>query len=473
MVRIAAKLHALTGQDANCKEDYMHFTKRFGIVGASQLPLHYLLAMKSTYSPLQLITRLSHEQLNVAHKVLGQIIRILLTAHACFYLNFFILNNILAKRIQSRDVILGLTCIAIIHITSMAAFARIRKWNYRLFYTVHVTCATIFLPLAFFHVSHIRPFIWESAFVYILHVALRVLATKEHSGTLSLVPSTNLVQISVPLHGPTRQYKPGQHVYFSLQAEYPGSAIPNVLLHNPFTVASLPKKDGQLLLVARALNGNTRRLAALARSADLQDPSIPRSLPLKIEGPYGISSHLPSLGRFDRILLVAGGVGATFIIPLWRDILDSKRSGERLFHTDVRLVWAVRKISETSWALPLAEGLTSDKNTGEMSSEAELYVTSDNSGSLASDSHDTIELAETNTLVDADDEKSLTKQGFSIKHHRPDLRDIVDDTFSGQAGRVAVLVCGPVGMGQQLRREARKWVWRGKDVYYHAEIFGL
>ncbi|KAI7563147.1 hypothetical protein KC343_g8796, partial [Hortaea werneckii] len=68
-------------------EDYMHLAKRFGATGASQLPLQYLLALKSPYSPFQLLTRSSHETLNALHQHLGYIITGLFYAHVGLYLN--------------------------------------------------------------------------------------------------------------------------------------------------------------------------------------------------------------------------------------------------------------------------------------------------------------------------------------------------------------------------------------------------
>ncbi len=46
----------------------------------------------------------------------------------------------------------------------------------------------------------------------------------------------------------------------------------------------------------------------------------------------------------------------------------------------------------------------------------------------------------------------------------------------GSGIRVAVLVCGPTGMGTALRREVGRWVRRGGpgrwDVFWHDEEFG-
>ncbi|KIW01090.1 uncharacterized protein PV09_07377 [Verruconis gallopava] len=453
-------------------EDYMHLTKRFGIVAASQLPLHYLLAMKSSYSPLQMLTRLSHENLISVHQVLGKIIQCLFTLHAAFYLNFFVQVNVLAKRSKDRDVILGMACIAIITITSTAALRVIKTWNYRLFYMIHVASATLFLPLAYFHVNHIRPYILESACIYALHLILSLLYRQKQNGSIGLVPGTDLVEIKIPLKGGTSHFRPGQHVYFSLPQGYPGSSIPNLFLKNPFTIANLPQKDGHLLLVARALRGNTKKLAKLAHKSNFQVPSVHGTLPLRIEGPYGASSYLPEFASFDRILLVAGGVGATYVIPLWRTILRLKRHQNQHLDADIKMVWAVRRLSETTWALPLPEAEAAEtKSDSKM--EVEVYVTGATADSLVSGASDSMELADTATLVNHGSEELITRQGIAVKYSRPNLHDIVEDTFSGHVGQVAVLTCGPAGMLKQLRREVRKQVWRGKYVFWHAEEFSL
>ena len=90
---------------AHTGNDYLHLTKRFGQVGASQLPIHYLLAMRAPYSPVQWLTRLSHEQIKASHQILGRITFVLFILHTAFYLNFFILSGFLAKRIKDWDVI--------------------------------------------------------------------------------------------------------------------------------------------------------------------------------------------------------------------------------------------------------------------------------------------------------------------------------------------------------------------------------
>jgi hypothetical protein len=232
------------------------------------LPFHYLLAMKSPYSPIQLTTRMSHETLNICHQILGRIIHTCLALHACFYLNFFILSGLLGKRIRDRDVILGLTSILIFTIVATTALGSLRRWNYRVFYLTHVSAATILLPILYFHVHYIRPFIWETVAIFVVNALLRFFNTRTYTGKLSLIPNTNLVQVNIPLTSSTDKWKPGQHLYLSL----PTGQSSNIwglhrLRTNPFTVASIPKEDNRLVLVARALNGNTQRLVTHAQAA--------------------------------------------------------------------------------------------------------------------------------------------------------------------------------------------------------------
>lgn len=56
---------------------------------------------------------------------------------------------------------------------------------------------------------------------------------------------------------------------------------------------------------------------------------------------------------------------------------------------------------------------------------------------------------------------------------RPDIGGIVDAVFrKGGEERVAVLVCGPVGMAGEVRRHVGRWVGKGRDVWFHDEGFG-
>ena len=445
-------------------DDYMHFTKRFGIIGASQLPLHYLLAMKSPYSPLQYLSRCSHEQLNQAHQVLGRIIQTLFMLHAVCYLNFFAANGLFAKRITSKAVSIGIIGNLLITLLGTTSLSRLRSWNYRVFYMTHVTVATVFLPLMYFHVQYIRPYILQSLCVYIAHFVLRYIGTASHAGSISRVAGTNLTKIKMPFSNSTSTtWTPGQHVYLQLPSA-------NSLRTNPFTVASLPAADGHITLVARILKGNTVDLASIAGNGSEKEKTVP--FRANLEGPYGASTRLPDLTQFDRVLLIAGGIGATFIVPIWRHTLRTRNNAVTLspFSASVRFVWAVRSLEETSWALPVAEASSSKPAASH--DEADIYVTGANVGNTDGTS---VELAKQNgtDASVAPQPKDLSESGFTVRYSRPDMRELIDAAFSGPVERVAVLICGPPGMGKQVRREVGRWVQRGKEVFWHNEDFEM
>lgn len=211
---------------------------------------------------------MSHEELNTSHRILGRIIHTCLTLHAGFYLNFFILNDLLGKRIRDRDVILGLASIFIITIVGTTALGFLHRWNYRVFYMTHIFAAAILLPLLYFHVHYIQPFIWETTAIFIANAFLRFSNTLAYTGKISLVSDTNLVQINIPLTSSTGKWKPGQHLYLSIP---PGQSSDIWRLYrlrtNPFTVASIPKEDGRIVLIARTLKGNTRRLVTYGQAS--------------------------------------------------------------------------------------------------------------------------------------------------------------------------------------------------------------
>lgn len=442
-------------------DDYLHVTKRFGIVAASQLPIHYLLAVKA-WSPIQYITRMSHEELNPYHRNLGRIIVILMACHAFLYLNFYVQKGFLGKRIQDRDVILGLCAISSAIILFTTALASIRTYNYRLFFYIHVILSMALLPILYFHVSHIRLFILETAAIYVLLVIQRNACQARVEATISRLQGTNLISIIFPLPTPgSCSYAPGQHVYVTFPT------LKDKLRLNPFTVANLPNEDRKILLMARALAGTTSMLDHMARSSQ---PAT-----LLVEGPYGAATYFPQLADYDSVLLVAGGVGATFTMPIYQQLLKLQIGNGK--PNNLRFVWAVRDPQDAVWA---TQRLRLD--SGNLPDEFELYVTGHRDRGHSTRSvvdNDTmeIELQERETLLaDASETADGTHENIgkdNMRSGRPDLGRLVDQTFTQKGGdKIAVLVCGPQGMGTALRKEVGRWILSGRDVFWHSEEFG-
>lgn len=504
---------------AHTGNDYLHLTKRFGQVGASQLPIHYLLAMRAPYSPVQWLTRLSHEQIKASHQILGRITFLLFVLHAAFYLNFFILSGFLAKRIKDWDVIWGIISIILFSAISTTALGFVRKMNYRVFYISHIAIANFIIVPLFLHVSHIRIYVYEVIAVEALHLIFRVLRLKMYQGTIRLLPGTNLVQIRIPLppKSAAHSWKPGQHVYLS--RPWSGKAPTwydqwlMVNKTNPFTVASLPSKDKELLLVARILNGNTRYLAELARSLAQGGSNVPMLptaggdipiLPLALEGPYGASNRLPDLSDYDRVLLVAGGVGATCIMPIYRSILDCHNPTPG--GTQIRCIWAVQKLAETQWAFSESHSAGNEQDDDDDDAagahangdgllygptNVEVYVTRPSGPDLRRDVNassvfaiadddddeeggEAIEMQENAQLLNMEEQMETPRKGMVVKSGRPDLHTVVDEVFtrSSNGMRTAVICCGPRRLTDDLKRQVEVWVKKGHEVFWYDETFG-
>lgn len=203
------------------------------------------------------------------------------------------------------------------------------------------------------------------------------------------------------------------------------------------------------------MNGTTAMLADLAKD--------PQPVPLLLEGPYGSAKYFPNLAsNYDRVLLVAGGVGATFTLPIYRDLL-SKGKG-----SIVKFVWSVKSEADAQWGVEALK----EQCEGRLPDGFELYVSrkATSIGSRRGKGDESIELQEREGLLG--DEASLEE---NARKGRPDIPAVVDGIFALNRGgeeRVAVLVCGPSGLGASARKEVGRWLAKGRGVFWHAEEFG-
>ena len=416
---------------------------------------------------------MSHEELNPYHRLLGRIIITFLSIHATMYLNFYVQSNLLLKRIRDWDVILGLTAISILLLIGTTALAKVRNWSYRLFFYLHVILSVTLLPILYFHVSHLRAYILESAFIYIILILQRNYDQAAAQATITLLPSTNLLSISIPIIKNRsliyRTYTPGQHIYLGFPS------LPQKLRINPFTIANTkPVKEQKIQIIARALSGTTAILTDLATK--------PQPIPLIVEGPYGAATWFPNLAAYDQVLFVAGGVGATFTVPLYRDLLLTAARGEQT--PALRFVWSVQKYADAQWGIDQlqaqCEGLpkgfqlhitrTDDESTQLFETSRDIRL---GQSKLEPDESGDFELQENSHLLGGASGESAASIRDGVAVGRLDLHEIVDQVFQHDSkDRVAVLVCGPSGMGSAVRKEVGRWVGKGRDVFWHSEEFG-
>ncbi|KPM36968.1 hypothetical protein AK830_g9604, partial [Neonectria ditissima] len=439
-------------------DDYLHLTKRFGAVATSQLPVQYLLSLKYL-GPFGYFFRSSHEELNRYHRVLGRLIYLLLMLHAVFYNVFFVEAGIWRKRFFAYVVFAGVVAFALLSALSGTSAAFLRRQSYRVFFVVHLAAAFLVPPLIFVHAESARVYVCLAVGFLVLDLAARKLTTVTAPAVVEAIPGTDLLKISASMPAKNiLKFKshPGAHLYLNLPPSSRPSTDPfstgNLVfefLYNPFTVVSANQESGDLTFVARTRSGPmTTRLAEFAAAGV---PSTPEGrIPLCIEGPYGAVGKTfsdlldPSI---SRILLVAGGVGATFAVPVYHAILADNPAAR------VQFVWAIRSPGDATWAPSDAAGkrLISDD-------QVHLFLTGD--------------MGASNTAGGGDIQMDSVRRD-ARNPNRPNFQKIVDDTFkTAPSEKVAVLVCGPAQMARELRRCITPWVMKDRDVWWHNESFG-
>ncbi|OAA49633.1 Ferric reductase, NAD binding protein [Metarhizium rileyi] len=447
--------------------DYFHLTKRFGTIAVSQLPIQYLLALKSL-NPIAWIFSSSHEHINRYHRVLGRIIYGFLWLHLILYNAYFIMQGIWLKRILDFVVFCGVLASFGFHGITATAMRKARDFSYRLFFITHLIVALLTPILLFFHAPSARFYIGEAFAVFILDLAVRRITTINSPSTIETIPGTNLVKVtsSIPVKNlASFCAAPGSHIYLSIPSQGRTAAVPSSksalfdYLYNPFTIAMVNAGEGTVSFIARIRNGPMTNVLSAFSSATSHSPPEPRKITLGIEGPYGtMATHYDDLFNWGptKVLLVSGGVGATFTLPVYR-ALQSEMSSAKL-----QFIWAIRCAGDATWAVsnnPTGQAILEDPNV-QIFLTGDMGVTDDGCNS-AGGAVEMSSMRRTNERVTANHDKQ-----------RPNIEKIVDDMFRGSLDdSVAVLVCGPIEMTREVQRVVRPWVWKGRRVWWHSETF--
>ncbi|POR35904.1 Putative metalloreductase AIM14 [Tolypocladium paradoxum] len=450
-------------------KDYFHLTKRFGAIAISQFPIQYLMALKAL-NPFAWVFRSSHEEINRYHRVLGRIIYLLLVLHVIFYNVYFFVAGTWLRRFFAPIVFCGVVAFVGMHGIATTSMVKAREYSYRLFFITHLVAAFFIPILIFFHAPSARLYVVETLVIFLLDLGVRKVTTVNSPSTLEIIPGTDLVKISCSI--PPRKLRPfkafpGSHIYLNIPPGSRTSATPASqsgvfdFLYNPFTVASVNEDQGSITIIARTRGGPMTAVLNQFASSTPGPPADARKIPLAIEGPYGaMGKHFHDLLDWDagRILLVAGGVGATFALPIYQAIRNELPTAK------VQLVWAIRSAGDATWAVPNGSSGKSVLNDPHI----QLFLTGDMG--VADDADDaaggTVEMG---ALHRGANGRFLTNRN----RRRPDIEKIVDDTFrQGLEEPIAVLVCGPAEMSTEVRRRVRLWVMRGRKVWWHSESFG-
>ncbi|KAJ5980431.1 hypothetical protein N7481_007729 [Penicillium waksmanii] len=297
---------------------------RTGFIAICQLPLIFLLAGRRNI--IGYLVDMSYVRLNWFHRWIARTLWLTATIHMGFwfhdwgrydYIAYQLTHDPLTKR--------GFAAWCILTFIVISSASPVRKLSYEIFVLQHLISFIGFIVAIWMHApEEVKIWVW--------------------------IPIGILVLDRVP----------GQHIFLTCHRIAPFQS-------HPFTIASLPE-DGRMEFFIRAQGGGTRGFAAFAEEKRSMEADI-RCGPMFIEGPYG--THRP-LRQFDSVVLFGGGMGATFVVPLLRDIVSAwkgEQSDQYLTRKNslsvtrhIRFIWAVKSRAEISMFESQIQTVLSDVN---------------------------------------------------------------------------------------------------------------
>jgi NAD(P)H-flavin reductase len=421
---------------ADTGKSYLHLTKALGHVAVSQLPWHYLLAKKSPNSPITFATGLTHERLSAWHRILGRIIAVLAFGHAALYLKFFVDMGVLRKRLGDWEPRLGLAAVVTMAGLTAGSLAVVRRRSYyKGFYVGHVLLSAALVVVLWLHMKWTRRYVAQTGVWWVVNAVLRARQAKVVKASVSEEASDGNGLVVLKLSSDDAvvdAWNPGQHVYIRLANGVIGSITGH---KNPFTIADVSEGGAQLTLVARKLSGTTAMLETFHNKT------------IRLEGPYGeAAEYMPALLKAGKsagpIHLYAGGVGATYTLPIYLALLKARGDNH-----DLTMKWYVKTPADAAWGVELLRRAEKRVNVS-------LFLTRAQSGWRGKYKFDV--------------------SGLSVhdeRESRADVRRISNIQRSDK--EVTVLVCGPPMFSSQLRAEVGRYIDYGMRVKWYEEEFGF
>ncbi|KAL1626908.1 hypothetical protein SLS54_002446 [Diplodia seriata] len=482
---------------------------RTGWMAVGLLPFVVVLAAKANW--VTALTGVSHEKLQVFHRWSSYAMFILALIHTFPFIVYHIWIGDMEKKWKT-DMVYWTGVVALIFQTylTVMSFGPIRDY--------FIATGTLYLSSLLF--SHLRTFLAYGPH----HTAhLTPLPNAHLAITIRLHPSVVAAQ-AVPID---LVWRPGQHIFLRFFSSRISWWRYGVSAH-PFTICSLPplletgddglsshgyeKTEQQIpelrfVVKPHARGGLTRALHDLALEGAGAGGA---EVGVALDGPYGgvgvgaaasSSSSSSRLAAFDNVLVVVGGSGAGFSLPVVEDVLRSsstttsssygevvgeKKGGMAAANMSgkraVGVVLATRHGSTGAWyaeevrTLLRRYGYGGDDDDDAVEVAVAVHVTGDDDAAG--------EEAEVESARMAGEDKKVRMGGggedgvVAWRQGRPQLQKVVEEYAASAEGKtLAVAVCGPAGMLYDVRNAVagvQKGVLSGKgarEVYLHSEHF--
>ncbi|EUC59854.1 ferric-chelate reductase, putative [Rhizoctonia solani AG-3 Rhs1AP] len=428
----------------NRRQEVMGFVaNRAGLISFALIPLTILLSVRN--NPILWLTGWSTSTMITLHRWVARMCAFQAVLHSVGWTVQWYWDDGDWTTYRSEGAMpymqWGFMATVAICVTLFFAALPFRRWSYEIFLVLHILLVVFVIIGCYYHI--VWRFKWRYGYLNWIYVAigiwladrsLRLISVWKNglqgsigqttgSAIAELVPNStqNIIKLTVFPRLELSLVKPGVHYFIY----FPSLGRP--WENHPFTVASWNLSDGATdsPTVSPSVHSQEADIEKVQiKSKPLPQPSITifvkpyagttrkllkhlsekgtAHIPVSLEGPYG---QVQPLHLFERIVLVAGGIGITPAIAYARDLPSRGRSVTLVWATrDSGLIQAVRPILPTSIETRIYYTGTGDRMTDEVPSL------------------------------------------------RPNVMQLVqEEIMAEQEGRTAFFVCGPAQMVDQVR----------------------
>ncbi|KAJ5952097.1 FAD-binding 8 [Penicillium vulpinum] len=300
--------------------------KRFGWISVANLTLLVFLALKNT--PLAPLTATSYEKLRPLHKVAGYTCIFTSVLHGIVYLSAWSEAGELYEMKETKNFAGAIAGLAMV-IIGFSTITYLMRGHYELFYMLHLAMFVLIMITVGMH----RPSFSTSTVIIVIFTASiwtldRIIRGAKivwnffgNSLTVTALPNNALrVKLSRRMH-----CSPGSHAFLWVPAV-------RWIESHPFTLVSSNPSE----FVIRVYDGFTRDLYKAA----VESPG--RSLRCSVDGAYG---QVPNFRVFDKVVLVAGGSGASFTFAIALDLIATSNKTVK----SIDFIWVVRNRESLEW----------------------------------------------------------------------------------------------------------------------------
>ncbi|CAD0043965.1 unnamed protein product [Aureobasidium pullulans] len=406
---------------------------RTGFVTLCQLPLLFLLAGKRNI--IAALIGSSYERINWLHRWASRCFLLTATIHMGYWFADWAPYDYIGTKVRTDPITKhGVIAWSILVWITVSSMTPIRGWSYEVFVAQHIVSFAVFIGFVYLHIPvEVKHWVWicvglfffdrvVRGFFYLYNNLSILHPAQRKDGTMGKLWALNAELTALPnnttrvtINNPPISWRPGQH-----------GGTQKFYRHAEGIGMSLPQTNGDLT------RGSFTSVA--------------------IEGPYG---RIRPLQQLDSVVLLAGSSGATYTMPLLRDLVhswkamsgQSKSQREKPVTRHVRYVWIVKSGPQLSWFSTqlgqVMEDVTRLQNEGhDVSVDISAYITCDDTFTT-----------EQKTLLDAwrsYSTSSSAKHGssekkFVSKDEKIEVQELDRYSLSEKAEPTSKQSCGPNG----------------------------